>query len=126
MPNAPDDARSKSPTCTSSSSDDDTDTTLLSILALSDENIDSVLALTSTDSVDSVIDSPAYDDSRLPAPTSTSEAATVKSLVTPTLADTAAPPRCDPDDTDTSPTLSTDAEDPATLTAPPLNTSTDS
>jgi hypothetical protein len=125
-PNAPDDARSKSPTCTSSASDDDTDTDPLATLALSDENSDSVLALTSTDSVDSVIDSPAYDDSRLPPSTSTSDAATVKSLVTPTLADTAAPDKREPDDTDTSPTLSTDAEEAATLTAPPLNTSTES
>ena len=64
---------------------------LLDTLALSDENIDRTLALTSTDSLDNVIDSPAYDDRRLPAPTWMSDAATVRSLATPTVADTAAP-----------------------------------
>jgi hypothetical protein len=91
MPKAPDDTKSKSPVCTSSISDDDTDTTLLDTLARSDENIDRTLALTSTDSLDNVIDSPAYDDRRLPAPTWMSDAATVRSLATPTVADTAAP-----------------------------------
>jgi len=60
IPKAPDDTRSKSPVCTSRESDEDTDTTPLSMLALSDENIDRVLpALTSTASVDRVMDSPA-------------------------------------------------------------------